>query len=172
MHWPEFILGVIAGRVFRRRFLEGKTSSWNPAWDYLAAGATVLLLWWPSGLPGPIFITLMPPIFAFLIVSMPHSSSALARTLSSRPLILLGNASYSLYLFHATAIYAFLGTVAFLGQHWLVSWPMFFLCFALIVLFTIAVYKWVEEPARHWIRVRLSPGRVASEVPAAAPLRT
>ena len=146
VHLPEFILGMIVGRLFRRRYVEGRISSWKPAWDYLTAGATVLLLGLLSVLPGPIFATLTPPVFAWLIFSLAHSSSKLARLLSSPRMILLGDASYSLYLFHATAIYAFLGTAAILGWSWLLSWPAFWGCFGLIVLFTIAVYNWVEDP--------------------------
>ncbi len=160
VHWPEFVLGVIVGRMFRRRYVEGRVSNWKPAWDYVAAGATVLLLGLLSVLPGQIFISLMPPVFAWLIFSVAHSSSKLAGLLSSPPMILLGDASYSVYLFHATAIYALLGTAAILGSGRLLSWPAFFSCFGLIVLFTIAVYKWVEQPARRWIRLRLSPETV------------
>jgi peptidoglycan/LPS O-acetylase OafA/YrhL len=157
MHFPEFILGVIVGRLFRRRFLAGKMSRWNPAWDYLAAGSTVALLGLLSVLPGPIFITLTPPVFAWLVFSLAHSCSKMARILSAPLLLLLGNASYSLYLFHATGIHALLSATAILGLVRLVSWPLFLLALAVIVLFSIAVHKWIEEPLRHWIRLRLSP---------------
>jgi len=157
IHWPEFVLGVVIGRLFQRRSLDGRIHNWQPWFEYLAVGGTILLLLLLARLPGPIFIAVMAPVCAWLIFSLAHSRSGLSQVLSSPVLILLGNASYSVYLFHATAIYAFIALAHRLGTPWMMSWPAFGLGFLLIVAFTIAVFEWVEEPARDWIRQRLLP---------------
>jgi len=151
IHWPEFALGVIVGRLFQLRSLDGRQTRWKPRYEYLAVGGTCVLLLVFGLLPEAMFVATMAPVFGWLIFSLAHGQSGLARVLSLPVLILLGNASYSLYLFHAVFIQAFVDNAKMFGSTWMLSWPAFVLCFLLTAAFTIVVFLKVEEPARDWI---------------------
>ena len=154
IHWPEFVLGVIAGRLFQLRSLEGRITRWKPGYEYLAVVAMLVLLLVFGQLPEAMFVATMAPVFGCLIFAFAHGQSAMARVLSWPVLILLGNASYALYLFHAIFIQAYVDAAAVWGTTWMLTWPAFVLCFLLIVGFTIVVFEKIEEPARDWIRRR------------------
>jgi peptidoglycan/LPS O-acetylase OafA/YrhL len=84
-------------------------------------------------------------------------------------MLVLGDASYGLYLFHAIAIQFHLAGAAALGLPWLRSWPAFVAGFFAIVAFAIVVYIRVEEPARRWVRRSwLRPGDVRRPLPVPA----
>lgn len=156
VHWPEFMLGAIAGRLFQLRWMAGRASSWQASADYVSVALVVALLVTLGQLPAPIFVAAMSPAFAWLIFALAHGRSKVAATLSTTTLVLLGNASYALYLFHATAIQTFLDWAALLRLEWLLTWPAFIACFAAIVACTIGAYVGFEEPMRQWIRGRLT----------------
>ena len=145
IHLPEFLLGVVLARLFQRR--AGKpVEAWQ---EYASTVVTIGLLPLLALLPGPVFLRMLMPLFGWLIYALSHGNSWVARTLSTPLLLLLGEASYSLYLFHESAIFALLpilgntlGVVAFL---------------LLIVGFSILVFTFVEAPCRKWIRERTMP---------------
>ena len=102
--------------------------------------------------------------------------TAVGRALSIRPAVVIGDWSYSLYLWHWPVI-VLLG--AYLGPARVASVPVRLATLALIFALTYASYRWVETPFRHgtwrrrsralliypvawgwwWSRARLGPGR-------------
>lgn len=176
---PEFLLGMAAGALFlRSRDVAGRDESpggassdrltLRPAaviWAGVAAVVVAILL--QRWIPYPVMHTgLLAPAFAAIIFGFaagtPFAATAegaraapgglVQRLLASRVLLLLGEASYSLYLLHAmpivilafvlhlnTSPHAGLITIAFLIG---------------IVLLAIGVFFAIENPLRRLLRPR------------------
>ena len=87
---------------------------------------------------------------AFLIVGLAmNRTTVISRVLSSAPLILLGEASYALYLVHVPAR-PMLQAIALGGlAHQLAVYAMFV---AWVIAVSIGLHIAIEKPARRWIR--------------------
>jgi peptidoglycan/LPS O-acetylase OafA/YrhL len=158
VHLPEFVAGMACAFIFlrgvlpisRRALLVGS-----------GAAAVILVLLLRQRIPYLVIHTgLLAPAFASIILGLAMRPRWLG-WLEHRFLVALGNASYSLYLLHATVmIYVFLMMrkpfnlvtgLAYIGG---------------MVVFSLLVFRFLEEPARRWLsplpRVRLvdCPGRI------------
>jgi peptidoglycan/LPS O-acetylase OafA/YrhL len=96
---------------------------------------------------------LLDPLFAFVLFEFAHDSGNLARALSWRPLLVLGEASYGLYIIHvplrdfmralAARVDPSLGTF---GASW------FALYAVVAVIASLIMHTALEAPARDWLR--------------------
>jgi peptidoglycan/LPS O-acetylase OafA/YrhL len=139
---PEFLLGVGLGN----RFLRMGATSHSTFFTYLAAAAVIILLGAPIG---P-WVSLVVVPFAALLLELADSRNHLGGLLSSPIMILLGGASYSVYLLQAP----FRDWVRVLSEHFphaiaRLATPVTPI---LLVLFSILVFKTWEEPSRRAIR--------------------
>jgi peptidoglycan/LPS O-acetylase OafA/YrhL len=155
---PEFLLGVTLGRLFLLR--EQKNDSGTPwfcgralATSALAAIVLILslsdrlpLLWLHNGLLGL--------LFALLIYGLACESCPLAQFLSAPALVVLGEASYSIYILHVPMRAWLYRVLGWLGVDVQLSWPLFVVYAALTVTVAVLVYKWLEKPAQNWLRQR------------------
>ncbi len=154
---PEFLLGMGVGALFLRS---------RPApqiWP-LAAGALLLLLGivFQAKIPYPVMHSgLLGPAFALLIYGFSTQAGSF-RFLHSRSLILLGEASYSLYLLHTFPL-ALMTFVFHLDRspHVLLAIGIYLVA---MVLVSIGVYISIENP----LRKRLRPSHLPQPVPEAA----
>jgi peptidoglycan/LPS O-acetylase OafA/YrhL len=150
LHLPEFILGVTTGLVFLKKTPTG--DRWKGI-ALLSAVALVVALALSPGFPlGVLHNGLLDPLIAVLIfalaVSWPPSG---ARSLAS-PAVLLGRASYSLYILHKP-VYLWMAQERRLGRS--VPSPGFIALYVGVSLAVSVVLWWaVEEPARRWLRGR------------------
>jgi peptidoglycan/LPS O-acetylase OafA/YrhL len=151
---PEFLLGILLGSLYLR-------AEWPPsvrallgspaAATALSAGAAVLVLAFlaaSGSIPYPLLHNgLLVPVFALLIVSLAPGRGALAACLATPAMVLLGEASYSLYLIHVP-----LGIIwdkivhPLMGPHYagtLLDWSAFV---AFAVAASIGCYRFVERP--------------------------
>lgn len=159
---PEFVVGMALGLAFLR----------VPVWRHsgrvsvcaaLAAIAVLCLPWgaWAS-------IAVIP--FAILIACLAYQRGPIARMLSSRILILLGSASYAVYLLQLpTRIYTRLLFSQILhAPHDLDA----FLSPCLLLILSVLVFLFWEEPARKFLRksLGLRPRWKWPYLPAAHPL--
>jgi peptidoglycan/LPS O-acetylase OafA/YrhL len=135
---PEFLAGVALGLLFLR-------SGQRPRHSYLfylAAASAVVVLSLPIG--SWVSIVMIPT--AFMLYELAFSDGVPAKLFSSGPLVLLGGASYAIYLLqypvrawtkllfsYAEPSFSLLGSV--------VS-PI------LLIAFSIAVFRYWEEPVR------------------------
>lgn len=99
-------------------------------------------------------------------VAVPRRPGVLARALSVRPLVAVGKVSYGLYLWHWPVDVALTPARTGLDGHaWWEAPALFALRTGVAAAFTVASYRWVEQPVRlHGIaglRVRL-PGPLRS----------
>ncbi|MHB1938221.1 MAG: acyltransferase family protein [Acidobacteriaceae bacterium] len=142
---PEFVVGMALGLAFLR----------VPVWRHggrvsvcaaLVAIGVLCMPWgeWAS-------IAVIP--FAVLIASLAYQSGPIARMLSSRILILLGSASYAVYLLQLpTRIYTrLLFSQVLHAPHNVDA----FLSPLLLLILSVLVFLFWEEPARKFLRKSL-----------------
>ena len=138
---PEFVVGICAGELHLRR--EGRPFP-IPSWLLVVAliiGLSLSRAQWVAG-----YSTLISAAFISATASQP--GSRLAHVLSWRWLVLLGGASYAYYLFHQPVHFAIL---SLLGA----SKPALALQYPVLLVSALAIFLYVEEPAREWIRRRM-----------------
>lgn len=162
---PEFALGVALGALWvRGAFADLPARLWGPltalsAALALCAAAAALVL--PYGL---VHGGLLDPVFAGLILCCAAGRGPLCRVLAAPLPVLLGEASYALYLLHAPlwAITTHLLPMP-AGAGPATCYVALFVLFALSL--SVLVYRLVETPARRAIRGRLTPSPAFYSVP-------
>lgn len=164
---PEFVMGVVLGKLFLERAAAQPTVHWG-GWISEAAGGVILALLAAS--PSLSFIVLhnglLAPAFGLLIFGLASGRGPLAWILSRPGLVLLGEASYALYLLHQP-LWWWATTLSHANA--LDRQPAsFFLGYVVVtVVASVVVLQLIEKPGRKALRRRLDPGE--SRVPAAAP---
>jgi len=176
---PEFLLGIALGRLFVLERIKGHPASENPLRRFLGLrisnfgfarllpGAALVgilgLLACGSRIPYPFLHNgLLDILFAMLIYGLAGDGASkhtvrAVRFLSMPGLVLLGEASYAIYILHVplrTWMYRILD-----GLHSDIhpSFPLF-LAYTVVTLgVSILVFKLIEEPARRMIRRKLAP---------------
>ena len=150
-HLPEFFFGMVIGRLF----LVGRT--WRLRGTGLlstvAAGAILVALYDGTQL-GSLYLRdgALIPLFGLLIWTLAYQRGHLSGILSTRLLVLLGEASYSLYILHWPT-HALL--VRWLGISDLqAAQSLVFFCGYLVVVIScsIATYLFIERPSRIFLR--------------------
>ena len=151
---PEFLLGMAMGTNFLRGLdKDSNASPTHPLRLYIALIMSFILLSLPLG--NWVSLVILP--FAVLIYELALGGSLLARGLSHRLMVLLGGASYAVYLL----------------QFPVRSWTrVFFLPLSngfvsfgapltpvILVLFSVLVFRFWEEPARKQLRSWFAAGR-------------
>lgn len=146
LHLPLFVFGMALGRLF----LFGPMLSARVQTAMLWGGICLLLLlfggmrWFPWWMRSE---AVLVPVFALVIFG---GAGAGSRLLAWRGFVLLGEASYAMYILHIPLRFwwdAGQDMVGFRFQPWL----SFLLYFVLVVVVSIVVYRHVETPLRHWI---------------------
>ena len=139
---PEFLLGVMLGLIFLR-------SDHGRARRYVPEGAAVValaLLCVPLGR----WVSLVGLPFAVLVYELAFGTGWLARLLSSRVVVLLGGASYAIYLLQApVARWTLAASAELLPRSSVVG--VYASPFVLILL-SIVVFVYLEEPSRRALR--------------------
>lgn len=136
---PEFLLGLCAGLLFRR----GVRLPWA-GWISLASVAAAVAIM-ASGHPQLLRFIILP--FAFLIFSLAHGTGTIAKALSTKVLLLLGGASYSVYLLQEP--------VRILLHEWIGRQGDgldTYLFVPVLICFAVLVFRFYEEPMRHWLK--------------------
>ena len=153
----DFLLGMF-GAVYFLRFARTDAASLRRWGHVTALSAFAVLLFLANG---KLFrssfswdVAYALPA-ALLIVGLAiNQTTAIARALSSPALLLLGEASYALYLVHMPAR-PMLPAVALGGtMHQLAVYAMFL---AWVIAVSIGLHIAIEKPARRWIRGLLAP---------------
>ena len=152
LYMHQFFVGVGVGRIFSLQ-----EQRWTAA-PWVGLSALVAIVWilsaeWSSD-AFLIANFCLTPLFAALVWSLASGAGPMARALSRPACVLLGEASYSLYLLHGP-IHNF---VQISQNRWfngaspaLVFWPYA----ASSVGACVLVFLVFEEPARKWLRSRI-----------------
>lgn len=105
----------------------------------LALAASVWVL--EEGVPYPGWFTLLPVVGTLLLLAVGAGGSWVSRVLSWRPVVLIGDWSYSIYLWHWPMI-------VFASTLWPGSRRVTVLAAACSCVPAVASYYWLEEPLR------------------------
>jgi len=154
---PEFLLGVVLGVAYPAHAVSPRTGR------MLTIGALILLtalLGVSPALPGHLLRTgLLMPVFGALVLGLASSDGAIARFLSRPSLLLLGEASYGIYILH-TPVHAWLRAADIVdGGRLFTSWVWVPLYVGVVVIVSIVTFDRLEVPARRLVRDWLTPGR-------------
>lgn len=143
---PEFVIGMMAGRLY----LRGERAYRHPnalVASGLIAFAVVIVL--ADKIPAPVISTgLLSVAFAAIIYGL-ALQPRWARILAFPRLVLLGDASYSLYLLHSIVITRAFDTMPYLAFSIRVAASL-----AVAISASLVCYLWFEEPARRLLRPR------------------
>lgn len=143
VHLPSFLIGVVAGWSFLH---EPRALP-----RFAGIGLTILLLGALAAgawLPYPMLHSgLLSPLFVAVIYCAATATGPISRLLGSRAFVLLGDASYALYLFHyPLLVYA----TEWAGGS--LSLTQFIVLCVVVQLISIAAFKLIETPCRRWLR--------------------
>jgi peptidoglycan/LPS O-acetylase OafA/YrhL len=148
---PEFLIGMCMGFLFLRRSVDRK---WATPLVLGGAAAFLLAVWFHAHIPYPILHdSLLAPAFCAIIYGLalrPKWTSVL----EFKPLVLLGEASYSLYLIHMTVLGMYFFSQTGLRHQ---SAGGIALGISLPIAISVLAYLLIEQPARRWLRPKPKP---------------
>ena len=143
---PEFLLGACCGFLFLRNSVNRK---WGTALVSMGVAYFGLIVALAPVIPYPILHdSALTPGFALIIFGL-ALRPAWSRVLEFWPLVLLGDASYSFYLLHSNLIGMVFQPS---GEPMHLAWWKLIGGVMVPIAISIAVYKWIEEPARRKLR--------------------
>lgn len=153
LHVTTFLLGILLASWQIRSRQSNVTHRTNHVAVSLAAGlatvAFVTVVFFYSSIPNaPIHDGILAPIFACYIWAFSHSDWLPARLLSANWLVVLGEASFGLYLIHMPVLHVF--------EH--AGWsgiPMMYPVYlSVCVVLSVLSFYYFETPMRKWILKR------------------
>lgn len=154
---PEFLMGMSLG-AFHEKWKP--SSSMAPTLLWISGGGA-LLATLAIGASGSIWQTafhnsLLSPLFCMVILGLSRAEDPFGRFLASPPMVLLGEASYALYILHIPTMYAYSKLLRF-GRIELPPTASMLLYFAVATLASVVAHLWFERPLRDLIRRKLTP---------------
>jgi len=150
-HLFDFVIGMAAGLFFLKGGREWLAAGYRRTGTLLAAMVPLALLAYFRPID-PAYL-LMTPFFALLVLGLASPPSRRPSVLAARPLLLLGEASFSLYLIHVPLLNLF----SLANPSPLVGWALM----AVTVGLSILIFKTFETPARMLVKRVLAPRAVA-----------
>ena len=155
-HYCSFIVGVAGAQVvMQRRRLLG--SDWISMLSVACAALFVVAvinnegsISSHAGMQFAYGSSFLAPIFLVMIVAVALSSQAISRALSSRVLVLLGEASFSLYILQHPVYRIF--DLLLAKRLGLAPAPTFFAYFALLVGVSVLSFVCLERPINTFMR--------------------
>ncbi|MBP7550162.1 MAG: acyltransferase [Gemmatimonadaceae bacterium] len=153
--WPEFLAGIGLAAVLR----DWRPTTRVPGLFLLAVGLGWLALAVSArGFVAANGLHLLPvalPGFVLVVGACWGLREHPGLGLHSATLVLLGEASYALYLFHAPLHgYLLAATNRLVGRGYDASWPLFAAYLAVAVLLAVGIHRAFELPWRRRLRIR------------------
>ena len=159
---PEFLFGTTLGILFSR--MPPLPTIWRriallTGWIGLGIGVVVIPPHVPDGMIGN---GLLMPFLGLVLFGLAHSKS---KVFGHASFVRLGDASYSVYLLHIP-LWTWIQRTDFHFTHIQTSTPKIFLILYLTSLICISLLslRFIETPARRFVRNRLQPGPSLSDV--------
>ena len=159
---PEFVIGLLMGRLFVADLAQGRRRLKGMALPLMLFAMAVISF--SRRLPRDLLSTgFLAPVFAVALYDLAHKGK-LARRLSGRVIVLLGESSYSMYILHVPVLILLNHAAAKL-------WPKIFqgvspkglgvvapslLYFVgqltIVVIIAVASFRYIETPARYLLK--------------------
>jgi peptidoglycan/LPS O-acetylase OafA/YrhL len=168
----EFVLGMVACLAFRcwqdagNRLLSEPTATRA---ELLCVLVAALSLRWPPLAELAKALNADPNLILWLkysggayvfpsaILLFAFGRGAVSRFLCSRPMVLLGEISFSVYLIHQLSFKTYMRYVQPHLSHWAAG-----LCIAITLVLSYAMWRYVERPARDYVKASLRLRRVSA----------
>jgi peptidoglycan/LPS O-acetylase OafA/YrhL len=168
----EFVLGALTAQLYIR-LQSRKAPKWENAigaFVFVSAAASVVLVTYLEYDPRigvNIFSKLkynfaLAPSAALMMFTAARYRSAATSLLTSPAAIVLGEASYSIYLLHEVVLGLVFKTTKPIMHGFAYDLVLLLLTITTILLLSIAVYSFYEAPARKWLRQRWDHRRAAA----------
>lgn len=147
MHINEFLWGCAGGLLFvRGQISKSVFLIAGPLGTVVLIGLAVAPL---ASVPYPVLHSgLMAPVFAAFIVALAGGRGLLAHALSNKTVVLLGEASYSLYILHVPVWLLITNAGEVLGISALAQPQLFLAYLPLMIALSVLTYRYIELPAR------------------------
>jgi peptidoglycan/LPS O-acetylase OafA/YrhL len=148
LHLPLFVFGMALARLY----LSGWSLSPRLHAAMLGIGVALLVLIFGGAWLLPSWMlsdAVLAPIFALVIFGGAGAGSSV-KPLTSPLFILLGEASYSMYILHIPLRYCWDNLIDALRLS-LTPWLNYPLYFGFVVVVSVVVFRQVETPLRKWI---------------------
>ena len=168
LHTPQFLEGILLGKFYTywmsRESVSHRLQSWSLAIVVTALGLLWLLLRQSTPASEPILLDGgLFPVFGALIIAFSSGARWIERLFSASWLVLLGEASYGLYLLHIVVWHYTSGYILYRPS--LVPYGVYLIG---TVSLSIVSFLFFEKPARawvlHWSRVRPREGLLVSSL--------
>jgi peptidoglycan/LPS O-acetylase OafA/YrhL len=173
-----FAAGAMSWNVYKKwkgelgKWLSGSMVEWG------ALGLVVVFV----SVAGTTLVSIAAPyIFALVVLVFAFEAGAASAVLRLRPLVFLGTVSYSIYMTHVFVAKRMFdagiqlderwhispftrrqidgGDVAFLGTQLWHGDIVYLVYLAMIIAMSYFTYRWIEKPAREWVRNRVGTRR-------------
>ena len=156
-HLNSFLLGLAGGiwyLTYSARLTISQTL--NRIGFAAALGMVLLLLSLRAYMPRfphnfSLDVGLLAPLFLLIVLTLAMDTSLLSRWLSHPWLVLLGDASYALYILHVPIRMLFEDYLKLTGNG-MAFGTMFAIYLPILIVLCIFVFKYVERPTRDWLR--------------------
>jgi peptidoglycan/LPS O-acetylase OafA/YrhL len=150
LHVGTFALGILLARWQQLQRAEHGSSPKTPTTLGLGLLTALVMLaaaiYWSSWLPLPnLNAGLLCPAFALIVWACSGSSSLPSRLLSAKWLVILGEASFGLYLIHIPVLHVFE------AMHWERSRLLYPVYLSICIGLSVISFYLVETPTRKWI---------------------
>jgi peptidoglycan/LPS O-acetylase OafA/YrhL len=152
---PEFVLGIVIGHGLIATPIRKRSAANDNLREGLLAAATVAAAWLlGSGLASEFFEVpladrifieggILSPIFGLWVWQLARSEGLLKRLLSQKPFLVLGEASYALYILQEPVVTYFSAAAKRLTH---LPWSqLFWVYFALLVAISLLVHRFWES---------------------------
>lgn len=157
LHLNAFVLGLAVGMIFkkyRKRIEIGpKVTFWGVLLSF--AAICISIMYWheiTAWLDVSIALTngVLSPLFGVFLVFLSLDTSIISRIMQHKTLVLLGEASYAIYILQEpiSQIYYYQFAVR---TNWSDA-THFYVLMGLLISISLLALKWVENPARFWLR--------------------
>jgi len=157
-HLNSFLVGLAGGIWY---FTYSARLTINPIINRIglaaSLGMVLLLLSLRAYLPAfprtfSLDVGLLAPLFLMIVLTLALDTSLLSQWLSHPWLVLLGDASYALYILHVPIRMLFEDFLKLTGSG-MAFRVMFAIYLPLLILLCIFVFKYIERPTRDWLRM-------------------
>lgn len=157
-HLSDFCVGIVVGRLYAQ-LLSRNSRLVNRGYYLYVPGLVleILILSRANYLPYPLIHDgLLTPLHALLLLGFALGGGTLARLVSIRPLVLLGNASYSLYIIHGPAL-KYMDRIVYRLVHRTPSGlAEMGLYVAGVVGASVLVFQFFEAPSHRYLKKKLT----------------
>jgi peptidoglycan/LPS O-acetylase OafA/YrhL len=160
---PEFLLGIALGKFWMTR-KRGNLDRYLP---YIAVGSALMLVAFLSlDAPDSVFMNgATAPLMMALIYSLACGRGVLAWFLATKPMVVLGEASYSLYLFHWPLWFLISDFLVNHLERFQKGPSHFAACVVPTIVACLLTFKFLEQPANRFLKKTLSARKEANHQP-------